>query len=577
MSEGPRRRLQLLCTLLVGLLIVIVAQLFKVQVVDHEFYLDWARHQREREITIAKSPRGLIRDRNGDLLVGNTITYDIGASTEDVNEEGLDQDAAKLAAVLHMPAAHIRRLLMQKNEENWVWLARSTSREVAETVTALHVPNVGVESRWRREYPEGPLASHVLGFCNADVSECFCGVEEFYDVALHSEPITWTGSLDSGNDQIPWAVAPVELPEPGETLVLTLDRGVQALVEEALAEAVAHYQAEGGTIIVMDPRTFGILALAGIPDYNPATPYAYADQPEGPFASPAVSKQYEPGSVFKVLTVAAALDSGTVTPGTTYHDQGVIEVGGEAYRNASRQAYGQQTIDRILIKSLNVGSAWLGVQMGPDTFYRYLQRFGIGERTEVDLADEVTGKLWTPADIGEWDDSLLGANAFGQGVAVTPMQMISAIATVANDGERLRPHVVAQRITADGAVSNYQAAPVARVISPEVADQVTDMLVRAVEEEIEEAHVPGYRVAGKTGTAEIPVPGGYTDEETIVTFVGYGPVPDPSLVVLVKLDRPKASHWAHDTAAPTFGRLMGQLFNVMGVPPHGLAVAEAME
>jgi len=274
--------------------------------------------------------------------------------------------------------------------------------------------------------------------------------------------------------------------------------------------------------------------------------------------------------------VAAALNVGLVTPETTYYDQGWIEVGGQVVENASRQAYGEQTVADILIESLNVGVAWLSMQMGPDTFYRYARAFGIGQPTGVDLAGEISGQLWLPGDCEHWYDSNLGTNSFGQGLAVTPLQMIAAVATVANDGARLRPHVVAQRIAPDGTVSTFQSVVEAQVLSPQTASQLAEMMVRVVEEGVPQAKVEGYRIAGKTGTAQIPIPGGYDKEGTIASFVGFGPVPDPQLIILVKLDRPKTSQWGSDTAARAFQRLAARLFVVLGIPPNSMEVAEAV-
>lgn len=570
MAEGPRRRLRLVSTLLIGLVLVVVAQLVKVQVVDHRFYEEWAEYQRVRPIVMAEPPRGVIRDRNGHLLAGNSVLYSVEADPAYV----VDAEAAAVAlgVLLHTPAADIEQLL--RSDAPWVQIRSPVAKEVGEQIAALGLPGVTVRSLWKREYPERALASHVLGFCNAE-GRCFYGVEGFYDVALRPEQVEQEGPLDSGSDQIPWAVAPVVLPRPGAELLLTLDRTVQALVEEELARSVQEYQAEGGTIIVMDPRTFEILALASLPNYEPARYTDFFNQNRLPFEDPAVSRQYEPGSVFKVLTVAAALDAGLVTPETTYYDQGWIEVGGQVIENAFHQAYGERTVADILIHSLNVGAAWLSKLIGADVFYRYVQTFGIGQPTEVGLAGEVSGQLWLPGDYEHWHDSNLGTNAFGQGVAVTPLQMIVAVATVANDGARLRPYIVSQRIEPDGTVSNCQPVIEAQVISPQTASVLTEIMVRVVEEQATGAKVEGYRIAGKTGTAQIPIPGGYDREKTITSFVGFGPVPDPQLIILVKLDRPKTSSWAADTAVPTFQRLAQRLFIVLGIPPESVAVAEA--
>jgi len=571
MAEGPRRRLRLVSTLLIGLVLVIVAQLVQVQIVDHHFYEEWAEAQLVRSIVMAEPPRGTIRDRNGCLLAGNAVMYSIEADTAYV----VDTEAAStaLGALLPVSAAHIEQLLA--GDDLWVKIASPVSKGVGEQIADLGLSGITVRPLWIREYPEGALASHLLGFCNAE-GLGFYGVEGFYDVLLQPEQVERRGPVDPTSKQIPWTVAPVVLPRPGTELVLTLDRTVQALVEEELARSVWEYQAEGGTIIVMDPRTFGVLALASLPSYDPGRYVDFFSQTPPPFEDPAVSQQYEPGSVFKVLTMAAALDAGLVTPETTYYDQGWIEVGGLVMANASRQVYGQQRMADILIKSLNVGSAWLSTQMGPDLFYRYVQAFGIGRPTRIDLAGEVSGQLWLPEDYEQWHDSNLGTNAFGQGLAVTPLQMIVAVATVANDGARLRPHVVYRHIAPDGVVSTFRPVVEAQVVSPQTARTLVEMMVRVVEEGVPQAKVEGYRIAGKTGTAQIPIPGGYDKEGTVASFVGFGPVPDPQLIILVKLDRPQTSPWASETAARAFQRLASRLFVVLDIPPGVAEVAEAV-
>ncbi len=569
MAEGPRRRLRLLATLLIGILLVIVAQLAQVQIVHHRFYKEWGEWQGVRTIVMTESPRGMIRDRDGHLLAGNAVLYSVEAAPPYVVDA--EAVAAELGPLLHLPTAHIVQSL--KSEEMWAQVAAQVSKEVGEQIADLTLQGIAVEPLWTREYPEGRLASHLLGFCNAE-GECFYGVEGFHNALLQPEHVEWQGPVDLYSEPLPWVVSPVVLPKPGTDLVLTLDRTVQALVEEELARSVQEYQAEGGTIIAMNPRTFEILALASLPNYDPGRYINFFGQTPPPFGDPAVSQQYEPGSVFKVLTVAAALNAGLVTPETTYYDAGWIEVGGQVIRNASYQPDGEQTVTDILVESLNVGVAWLSTQMGPDVFYRYVQAFGIGQPTGVDLAGEISGQLWLPDDYEHWHDSNLGTNAFGQGVAVTPLQMITAVATVANDGTRLRPRIVAKRIGSDGAVSTTQPVVEAQVISPQAARTLAEMMVRVVEDGVVQARVEGYRIAGKTGTAQIPIPGGYDKDGTITSFVGFGPVPDPQLIILVKLDRPQTSSWASQTAAPAFRRLASRLFVVLGIPPEGMAVAE---
>jgi len=581
MAEGPKRRLRLLITLLVAYVLVMIVQLFNVQIVKHQFYANWADEQRVRSIRMDQPPRGVIYDRDGHLLAGNGVRYAVDAAPKSVRRR--QEAAEQLASLLHMPASHLEAQLSSRDDKGeyrqWIRIAPSVSREVGEQVADLGIGGVTIKPLWKREYPEGSLASHALGF--ATVVTGYYGVEGFYDPMLRPEPVEWEGPVDPESVPIPWEPITGEFPRRGVDLELTLDRTVQGIVEAELARALETYQAEAGTIIVMEPETFGILAMASLPTYDPRNYAQFADREPALFEDPAVSKQYEPGSVFKVVTVAAALDSGTVTPETIYHDQGWIEVGGRAIRNSSREAYGDQSVTDILIKSLNVGAAWLSTTMGPDVFYQYVQDFGFGEVTNVDLAGEVSGHFWLPEDIENWSPTNLGTNAFGQGIAVTPLQMVTAMATVANDGARLRPHIVNRRMASDGTASVFHTVLQEQVIAPETARTLTEMLLKVVEEGVTKAQVEGYRIAGKTGTAQIPVPGGYAREGTIATFVGFGPVPDsgstrspgstqsPELVVLVRLDRPQSSPWASQTAAPTFQRLMAQLFTVLGVPPGG--------
>jgi cell division protein FtsI/penicillin-binding protein 2 len=574
MAEGPRRRLRLVSMVLIALLLVIVAQLVQVQIINHGFYAAWADEQYKRPIVIVEPPRGVIRDRNGYLLAGNSVMYSVAADTRYVgDEDGVRETAQKLGELLHMPVTEIERML-STDDNPWVVIDSVVSKQMGESVAAEQLPGIIVRSLWIREYPEGRLASHVLGFCNVE-GRCPYGIEGFYDSVLLPEELKPEGQLDVVGAEDKWTGPLVVFPARGTELVLTIDRTIQMLAEEELARSVSEYRAEGGTIIVMNPRTFAVLALASLPNYDPGKYFDFADQSPVPFQDPAVSNQYEPGSIFKVLTVAAALDSGMVTPETTYYDRGEIEVGGQVIMNASREAYGEQTVSDVLIKSLNVGTAWLSTQMGPDTFYRYVRGFGIGQLTGVDLAGEIPGQLWLPGDFENWHDADLGTNSFGQGLATTPIQMASAVAAVANDGTRLRPHVVAQRVAADGSVAVYQPVVEAQPISSDTARQLSEMMVRVVEEDATKARVEGYRVAGKTGTAQIPIPGGYDKQRTIASFVGFGPVPDPQFVILIKLDRPQTSTWAVDTAAPAFSRLASRLFVVLDIPPEGVVVAEA--
>jgi cell division protein FtsI/penicillin-binding protein 2 len=266
--------------------------------------------------------------------------------------------------------------------------------------------------------------------------------------------------------------------------------------------------------------------------------------------------------------MAAALQSGSVTPETTYQDTGYIEVGGVGIRNWNGGAWGTQDMTGALQHSLNVGMAWISTRMGPKIFYDYMTAFGIGQPTNVDLGGEAAGRLKKPGD-SDWYESDLGTNAFGQGVATTPLQLLAAISAVANDGAMMQPHFL-ERVVDNGVVHTTQPQILGRPISADTALTLSEMLAVSVEREASDALLPGYRLAGKTGTAEIPVPGGYDFDKSIASFIGWGPVDDPRFIVLIKLDKPTVSRWGSETAAPVFGEMVKRLVVLMNIPPDNV-------
>jgi cell division protein FtsI/penicillin-binding protein 2 len=352
----------------------------------------------------------------------------------------------------------------------------------------------------------------------------------------------------------------------GKDLVLTIDRGVQWIVEEELRSGIAKYGAKGGSIIVLEPQTGAVLGMANWPDYNPNQRSAAATD-FNRFTNVAVSAIYEPGSVFKIVTMAAGLDTGVITPTTVMTDSGYIIVGERSIYNSDRRANGQVNMTEALARSLNVITAQVADQVGRDDFYRYVRRFGFGDRTGIDLADEVPGLLKTPGS-EDWSLSELGTNSFGQGLAVTPLQMVNATAAIANGGKLMRPYVVQARL--DGEQVLYaQPEVLTQAIGPETARDLTEMMVETVDTGNSAARVPGYRIAGKSGTAQIPTLAGYLKDATIVTFVGFAPADAPEFVLLVKLDQPDPaiSTWAAYTAAPVFSQVSRRLFDYLSIAP----------
>ncbi|MBN1954612.1 MAG: penicillin-binding protein 2 [Anaerolineae bacterium] len=563
MPAHLRRRLSFVSTLLIGAAIALALRLVSVQIVQGAELRAQAEAARENRLRIPEPPRGMIYDRDGFLLTVNELHYSVEAHPPFIRN--VDLAARRLAPILHVPAASIATVL--SGEASWVCLDPLVTAQEGEAIQELGLQGIVVERRWLRHYPHHTLTSHLLGFVNRN-GVGFYGLEGRYDPILQARTPQWQGETGpSARWPLPHEEGTVDPPLAGTDLVLTFDLGVQAMVAGELERALNEFQAAGGTIIVLDPNTGAILAMVTQPAYDPNhyERYVYQER-EQDFLSPAYGAQYEPGSVFKIITLAAALESGHVTPQTTYYDAGRIEYGGRVFRNWDENAYGEQGLVGLLGHSLNVGAVWLATQMGPDDFYHYLQAFGVGQPTGVDLQGEAVGWLRVPGDL-EWHDSDLGANSFGQGLAMTPLQVVSAVAAVANEGRLMRPYVVAQQVRPDGTVLDSQPVVRGQPISAETAATLTELLAQALEQHLPQTQVAGYRIAGKTSTAQIPVPGGYDPRWTIASFVGYGPVRDPQLVILVRLDRPQTSPWGSQTAAIVFQRLATQLFPMLGIAP----------
>jgi cell division protein FtsI/penicillin-binding protein 2 len=569
MLESKRdlhRRLTLLALLLALCCLVMVVRLFQWQVIEHRRLADEALDRRDAE-TPLEPRRGHIYDRNGHPLAFDIYEWEISITPSLVEASEELQVAEALAPLVGWTVQDLQ-LALQDKDTRYVLLDRHAPYEVGLAALEINSPALRCEPRPRRVYPEDNLLSHVVGFVN-DARDGFYGVEGYYDQWLKGEPGIYRRETYPDGTEIPFGPIQIIPPKPGRHLTLTLDRNIQLIVRLVLTDALAKYGASSGTVIVMDPKTGGILALVSLPDYDPN--HFSTTDPER-FTDPATSSQYEPGSIFKIITWGAGLDAAIVAPDTVVVDDGHMEVGGRTIRNYDFRAHGQVTIRQGLVKSLNTVAAYISTTLRKERFYTYLRRFGIGHLTGIDLYNEVSGRMRLPGD-SNWYPSDLGTNAFGQGIAVTPVQMVTAAAAVANKGLLVRPHLLAS--WSDGEqTAVIEPSPVRHAISTQAAELLTEMLVQVVEQGATEAQVPGYRMAGKTGTAEVPIPGGYHPEETIASFVGWGPVDDPAFVILVKLDKPTSAPWGSRTAAPTFSQISEHLFTYLQIPPDHLRVAQ---
>lgn len=554
--EQAFRRLVFIFTVIVAMTLIIVARLGYWQVVRHPELAVWGRAVHHGQ-TVVPAERGTIWDRGGHALAMDVYTYEVTASPQMIPSPG--RLAEKLAPLLQRDPLQLELAL--GGDQTFVKLAGGVPMEAGESLRQMGFVGLEVIPEPVRVYPQGRLASHLLGFVSGE-PRGYYGVEGKQDEVLAGRPGQRRGEQDPFGRDIALGVQQNIPAERGSDLVLTIDRAVQAMVEDHLERAIKDNSAESGVIVVMDPRSGAILAMAARPDFDPNR---YAEFEEEVFINPAVAAQWEPGSIFKIITMAASLDSGIFTPQSTIYDSGMIVVGGRPIYNWDRAGHGTVDMTNVLAQSLNVGVATLTTTMGPEVFYDYVRRFGFGSPTGIDLAGEASGTVVGPGH-PLWHPSNLGTNAFGQGIAVTPIQMVTAAAAIANGGLLMRPYVVEQVIGQDD-VWVTEPQVIRRVLAPETARQMRSMLSEVVHSAVELAAVPGYRVGGKTGTAEVPIPGGYHPTWTVTSFVGFAPVDHPQVVVLVRLDKPKSSPWGSFTAAPAFKLLAQRLFVYLGIPP----------
>jgi cell division protein FtsI/penicillin-binding protein 2 len=516
------------------------------------------------ELSVVHLPalRGNIYDRHGYLMAVSGAVYDIGASPPHVTDSEMLAD--RLAPLLGSSRDELLGLL--KSDSPYVQLQRGVSADLWAEIKAWEEGGLQADSRPSRIYPNGSLAACVLGFVNDDGQAAY-GLETYYDHALSGE----AGERWAARDALGSISYQFRPPRDGADLYLTLDRNVQYILEEALSRAITPNEANKGVAVLMEPATGAVLGLAVLPSYDPNTREVDS---QGVFTNFAISEHYEPGSVFKIVTVAAALDAGLISPESTYYDSGVIAVGGEPIENSDRQAHGETSMHELLAHSLNVGAATLSTRLGAFAFYDYVRRFGFAEVTGIDLAYEIPGEMRLPGD-REWHESDLGTNSFGQGLAATPIQVLCAVSSVANGGVLMRPHIVGHLVQ-DNKVTEVVPEAVRRVISPEAAAQVTEMLVYAVDHVLTQAAVAGYRVAGKSGTAQVATPLGYDPEETIASFAGYFPADDPRFALLVTLHQPHKEQWGSKAAAPIFHEIAQRVLELYAVPPDAVRASMHM-
>ncbi len=556
-----RFRILLLAATLGGALLVLFGRAVQLQLGEGARLARLAREQYLLHVALP-AERGQIQDRNGAALASSVQVDSVYANPSLLSEA--PGAARQLARALSIDPRALGRKLDPSLQ--FAWIKRQVTPSEAEAVRRLGITGVAFAKESRRFYPERELGAQLLGITGVD-GEGLEGLEKRYDEELRGKTVLVPGIRDAkGHVLTEAAVSPVDI--QGSSLRLTVDQGVQFLAQSALAKQVAATHSTAGVAIVLDPRTGAILAVAVVPTFNPNSVDA---RDRNALRDRAVTDAYEPGSTFKAFLAAASLEEGVATPATPiFGENGAFHVGGRTIHD--HKPFGWMSFARVLQVSSNVGAAKVGLQLGRERLYRYLRAFGFGERTGVGLPGEVRGSL-SPFR----SDISTATASFGQGVTATPLQLVSAYGAIANGGLLVSPRLVDAVIQPGGEPSKLPAPPPRRIVSPAVAAQVTRMLEGVVQKggTAEAGAVPGYRVAGKTGTAQKAdaITGGYSADKRFASFIGYLPAEHPCAVIGVFLDEPKGQVYGGEVAAPVFREIAEGLVRQLGIPPDQAILA----
>ena len=559
--------------------IVFIFSLFFVLVVIRLFY--WQVLQTDKLQTLATSQyflqeeipasRGQILTSDGFPLISNTAAYLLYAIIPEIDQSPqniMTKIANSLKKERKIGSEEEASLKSRLESENLIWVPLLRKLKLSEkaAVESLGIKGLGFEEESTRDYPEGSMAAHLVGFVGKDVSgqdTGYFGLEGFYNRELTGKPGIIRTEKDAMGKPIIIGKRTKEEQIPGRDLELYLDRDIQFMVENRLKEGLDTYKAKSGSVVVMDPATGGIIAMASFPSYAPAN---FNDFNKSYFPNPVVADGFEPGSIFKVLVMAGAINEKAVSPDERCPKCSEARVIGEdVIKTWNDKYHPDESMSDILLYSDNVGMVYVGEKLGKEKLLKTIRNFGMGELTGIDLEEESSPRL--KAD-NQWYPIDLATISFGQGIAVTPIQMVTAVSAIANRGNLLTPQVVHKIISPEKTIE-IKPKIKRRVISPTTAKVVTEMMVNAVEKgEAAGFKVPGYRIAGKTGTAQIPIAGHYDDKKTIASFVGFAPADKPKFVMLVSLQEPTSSQWGSRTAAPLWFEIARDIFLRWKIPPQ---------
>ena len=572
MNRKMLLKIRILSIFFLLLFVALTARLFYWQVLNGARLSDEAKNQYNSSQVIA-APRGNILASDGSYWVVRTQAWLIWANPRQLTANS-SEVANKLAPFfIDDPSdkqsllAETERLktLLTKDGVSWIALEQKVSDEIKRNIEALKIQGIGFDTQAASYYPEASSAAQLLGFVGKDEKGSdigYFGIEGYYDLPLSGKPGFVGGQKDALGSPILLGGTTQVTAISGVDLETNIDKRIQTAVEQGLTEGIKKYGASGGSVTVMDPVTGGVMAMAALPSFDPAR---YSEFSNSLFKNPVISDSFEPGSILKVAVMAAGLDAKVVRPDTTCDIcSGPLKVDKYLIRTWNDKYHPDISMTDVIVESNNVGMSFVGQKLGADSLYDYLHKFGIGEKTGIDLQGETAPKL---REKGTWNVVDLATASFGQGVAVTGIEMVRAVAAIANGGYLVTPKVI-NAIKSDGWEEKVKSDPPIRIISQQAAEEVTQMMVDAAENgEAKWCRIPGFNVAGKTGTAQIPVAGHYDTINTTHSFIGFAPADHPKFVMLVTLNSPQSSPWAAETAAPLWYSIAKDLFPYLGIQP----------
>ncbi|TDT61863.1 stage V sporulation protein D [Fonticella tunisiensis] len=575
-----KRRIVVLLLIIFVVQMVIVGRYAWVQIVWSPELQKLAVEQWTQDIKIS-AKRGKILDRNGDPLALSGNVERVEAFTKSINEAEKngkitkEEMAEKIAPILGVTKDEVlnklNKTLPSGLPMSTITLARRIEKEQGNKIRDLNLPGILVSEDTKRYYPNGNLASHILGSTDID-GKGRAGLERYYDKYLAGVPGRFRGETDPYHRELPYTISDYEAPKNGSDIVLTIDETIQFFVEKALEKGLAEYKAKRASAIVMDPKTGEILAMANKPDYDPNNPVVgTVEESTALWRNRMINESFEPGSVLKVITAAAAIEENEVKDSDKFFCSGSYKVADRTIHCWKRTGHGLQTFPEILQNSCNVGFMMLGERLGKEKLYKYFNSFGLGQKTGIDYPAEEKGILMSIDKVGPVE---LATQAFGQGISVTGIQYATVLATIANDGKMVQPHLVKKIINTDengntSVVKEFTPQIVKQVISAETARHMREILESVVSEGgAKKAYIEGYHIAGKTGTAQKVVDGRYAQGKYISSFGSMVPASDPKLVLFVSIDEPDPSnYYSGSTAAPLAKSIYEDLFKYLNMEP----------